>query len=812
MNLTNSFQISIYSLTALSGLMLAYGEESLLPSGLTPFFCVIALFFNERRRLVRLNFWWSNGLGLAAMGMTLFEFFGDRADARLLSGAHFLVYLTWVVLFLEKHAQQYWWLFALGLLQVAVGTVMTLSGWYGLLMLSYLLLALWTMAVFHLYQGSLEFVSSAHSRQGAALNGPMEHPAARRLLDVETTVENAVQQDIPDCWITSRFVFGVTGISVTGLILGMAMFLLVPRVWLGKGNIFASQVQAMSRPTTGVSNEVRLGHLGRILESANQVLEVRLYDNDTDKRVSLEEFVARQGLNEPLFRGNVFDSYANGRWSSSNNLSGYGSLKSGRSPWATDPGMIRQEYVLYPQGANVLFALRPISYGNLRPNGRIDVSPNTHVLFPRTELPERVEYRILSRPYTPNAADQISIGRNSLSQPFRDQRSLADSLHMYLDFPADRLVALQKLAAAWTAPNKLIGNESMSEERRRATSIESVLRDSGQFTYSLNMQIQDPERDPVEDFLFNRKSGHCEYFASALALMLRAVGVPSRLVTGFKGADPVNGGEYYEVQQRQAHAWVEAFVDGAWIVLDATPAARDESVRNFGTNAEFWKTATDSLSALWSTYVISMSPNRQKETLYDPFAGGISFFRELFDSAVATAEWVKGQFTSPDQILTGTGSSLLSAMIVGLVLAVALARRAWHWYARKKRAPYGNSFFSRWFGWLTRRWRTVPASRMIVEFYEKFLRLVGARGMTRQDQQTQREFAQDVELTLGESLRAAGLTTLPHDVTDLYYRVRFGGIDLPDSEIVELNQRMHRFADLLRSPNGHHRKGERGNR
>ena len=63
------------------------------------------------------------------------------------------------------------------------------------------------------------------------------------------------------------------------------------------------------------------------------------------------------------------------------------------------------------------------------------------------------------------------------------------------------------------------------------------LRQSGDFSYTLKLEVTDPTLDPVEDFLVNRKSGHCEYFASALALLLRSVGIPARVVNGFKGGD-----------------------------------------------------------------------------------------------------------------------------------------------------------------------------------------------------------------------------------------------------------------------------------
>ena len=91
-----------------------------------------------------------------------------------------------------------------------------------------------------------------------------------------------------------------------------------------------------------------------------------------------------------------------------------------------------------------------------------------------------------------------------------------------------------------------------------------------EYTYTTDFVGRDGDR-PIEDFLFEYRSGHCEYFASAMVLLLRTQGVPARLVTGFLGAElnPIEG--YYIVRQQNAHAWVEAWVDGAWRIYDPTP-------------------------------------------------------------------------------------------------------------------------------------------------------------------------------------------------------------------------------------------------
>ena len=138
-----------------------------------------------------------------------------------------------------------------------------------------------------------------------------------------------------------------------------------------------------------------------------------------------------------------------------------------------------------------------------------------------------------------------------------------------------------------------------------------------QYAYTLDFLGRSGE-NPLEDFLFVYKSGHCEFFASAMVLMLRSQGIPARLVTGFLGAElnPIEG--YYVVRQQNAHAWVEAYTpERGWQVYDPTPPDGRPTV------------ATQSLSLLmtqiydymtfrWDRYVLTYGADDQG-----------SFFRKM---------------------------------------------------------------------------------------------------------------------------------------------------------------------------------------
>ena len=129
-----------------------------------------------------------------------------------------------------------------------------------------------------------------------------------------------------------------------------------------------------------------------------------------------------------------------------------------------------------------------------------------------------------------------------------------------------------------------------------------------------------PERpagvDPVDDFLFNQPAGHCEFFASAAVLLLRAAGVPARYVTGFRGGEwnPIGG--YVAVRGERAHAWAEAFVAGAgWTRVDATPPA--EALAPAGR----LDATSDALDFFWSRWVVGYDLGRQRDLAHQAWHG-----------------------------------------------------------------------------------------------------------------------------------------------------------------------------------------------
>ena len=235
----------------------------------------------------------------------------------------------------------------------------------------------------------------------------------------------------------------------------------------------------------------------------------------------------------------------------------------------------------------------------------------------------------------------------------------------------------------------------------RAPRLEAFLRDSGIFSYTLEMNVSDRNIDPVVDFLTNRKKGHCEYFASALCLLLRSVDIPARIVNGFKGGDWNELTRSMNVRQKHAHSWVEAYLGtgdnrtAEWISLDPTPGiSRDESVAQVGGMVGKVRPLTDLLRYIWVFYILGYDSSRQNRLLYDPLSYTI---RRVRDGYITLWQWAKQtalhlfQFQSIGSFISFRGF-FVSFLV--LLLAAFLFRLVF-WLIRK----------------LLRLWRGPPRTR-----------------------------------------------------------------------------------------------------
>lgn len=110
------------------------------------------------------------------------------------------------------------------------------------------------------------------------------------------------------------------------------------------------------------------------------------------------------------------------------------------------------------------------------------------------------------------------------------------------------------------------------------------------FRYSLRLEQSDQSLDPLSDFLLHTRKGHCEYFATAAAMLLRQAGLSSRYVVGYAVMERDPETDLYLVRERHRHAWAIYFADAGWHVLDATPPAWGELEYR---TPDFWQRLAD---------------------------------------------------------------------------------------------------------------------------------------------------------------------------------------------------------------------------
>jgi len=284
----------------------------------------------------------------------------------------------------------------------------------------------------------------------------------------------------------------------------------------------------------------------------------------------------------------------------------------------------------------------------------------------------------------------------------------------------------------------------------KSLAIEKYLQTN--FAYTLNL-TGNPGPDPLAHFLFETKAGHCEYFATAMAVMLRTLGIPSREVNGFLPGEYNDLGGDYIVRASDAHSWVEAYFPGTgWLTFDPTPPANEQSAGLFSRLGMY----LDWFQLTWNEWVIN----------YD-FSHQITLARSVGQISTDWKEkWQKKiehlQNSGMERLADWQRSHGLLRFAVPILLIASLALLRVEWLRSLVR-------------WLRLAWlANLPVAernspQMAARLYAELLRLLQKRGFVRREAQTPREFA--------DSLASQdGLAPAVWEFTDLYLQSRFGGM------------------------------------
>jgi transglutaminase-like putative cysteine protease len=757
-------QINVAALACLATLLLGMGQRStLVPVGML-IAAMASVWVTDVKRWFGLSKRIADWAALAALAVCLPGALRWERFAIISAVADFVVLLQVIQLFRNKDAGVYWQIMRLSVLQVVVAALLTQEILFGLLLVVYLFTALGAMSLLFLYSEwqrhqSREPEEAASSAQG---RWPMAHQAA--------VFWSGPTGRAP---LGREFFFRLFKIGMAALMAGVLVFVAVPRIGRGAWRGFGG----FARATVGFSGGVRLGALGKIIQDPQEVMRVRFFHNGTGER-----YEVKGGI---YLRGAVLTEYRRGEWRPPFGDRPFRSVDWVPSDQVVRDAPVRQEIHLEPLDRDELFCVWPFTF--LERDRRIAYFDWALRLARRREFQrDRFVYELGTTAFWKN--EQAALTPHD--EPGGDTAPL---LQMPSENGRSTVPGLVALASQWMAESEL----PAADRRGRALLLERRLRDSGRFSYSLQGQVRDSALDQVEDFVTKNPKGHCEYFATALCLMLRSQGIPARVVIGYHTDEFNDLGRYFQVRQLHAHTWVEAYLptaqipddvvrerpswqwlSGAWLRLDATPAS-GESPGSLSLLARIGG-LFDWLNFAWTSYVMEMDRPRQRDAIYQPVADALrTVFRNLTDP-----EWWRRLWRETVEALGlsrwGAANGWFSWRNVGLVVLIGSVAIGLLWAARAVSVRWIVPLFGS-------RGRATRAERARVEFYRRFETLLARRGLVRRRCQTQREFALAAATQLDQrpGERQTALPALV--VVDAFYSVRFGGatLDEPQAEAVE---------------------------
>ena len=511
------------------------------------------------------------------------------------------------------------------------------------------------------------------------------------------------------------------------------VFFLLPRMSAGYmgGYSFGSDL------STGFSDRVQLGQIGQIQQSNAVVMHVQIEGDNLGRYdlhwrgVSLAEFDGHGWSNTR--QQLVLDRQPGGAFA----ITAFGTrippkhtAQSVATPSSPREQLIHYRVLMEPIGTNVFF-LAPWAQSVKGDFRNLAVDRGSAVFD-----------QDIQHPITRYEAE------SDISVPSPDQLRNAGQIYppqvtpLYLQLPEMLDARIPRLAADIT--------KSASTNYDRAAKIEIYLKT--RYAYTLQ-QTRTAMRDPLANFLFERKQGHCEYFASSMAVMLRTLGIPARVVNGFRSDEFNDLTGNYVVRAKDAHSWVEAYFPAyGWQTFDPTPAGASGTPQG-------WDRAMlylDAMSSFWREWVISYDAAHQFSLGHAAVSGtrgvwerGRAWWRQHY---AAMLRWARhsqerAEHSPKRWFALGLGAGLA---LLAISLVLANLRRIAQWLHEKRLREHPED---------------APAQAATM-WYERMARSLARRGVKKLTAQTPREFAGIIS---EEPLRAR-----VQQFTEAYESARFG--------------------------------------
>ncbi len=633
--------------------------------------------------------------------------------AALLAVVHFLIYVTLVRFYSAVSDRDATFLAILSFAGILAAAVLTVDTTFLVFFFVFLLFGVATFVGMELRRGAV----------GAVTPAPNVQPERDRRL-------------------TRALSLAALTVALGAIVLGSGLFFFFPRFsagYLGNASFSPSLM-------TGFSENVELGQIGEIKRNSSVVMRVQ-----TGKPLGYERLRWR-GVGLTTFDGKRWT--APERKSQTLSPSPDGWIYMGDPVQKTNtpgPGILYTVY-LEPLATDAIFV--PGKVVSLQGNftgeggGSFSAMRRSYILRDSTDT-------LLNPFHNYGALRYAGFSRlpplNAAKLRAAPTNYSADITEVYLQLPRQLDPRIPELARQIAKDAKTPFDKALV--------MESYLR--GRFAYTLNLTGK-PGDDPLAHFLFETRAGHCEYFASAMTIMLRTLGIPAREVNGFLPGEYNDLGGDYIVRASDAHSWVEVYFPGnEWQVFDPTPAAPENS-GNFLTRLGKY---ADWLQITWSEWVIG----------YD-FAHQLVLAQNLQRTSKSWSETARDWFRMKQrasrkwmqswQFQHGAMGFLLPVFLVALL--VALRFNLFTELIRRVR------LFLQLRGARSTQSNPQLASRL----YGELLRILARRGLLRVESQTPYEFA--------AAVNSPSLASPVREFTKIYAHARFGGAPCDTTRLRQL--------------------------
>jgi hypothetical protein len=496
---------------------------------------------------------------------------------------------------------------------------------------------------------------------------------------------------------------------------------------------------------TGYANTIDLGSLAKILRDPTVIMKVRTSIPIPEQRLYL--------------RGMTLDLFDGKRWYqkvSAQTTEKFGDATSGQiivleeKEFADKAHLVRQDIEMLDFDSKTLFYMPPlVALTNLNQNIYCDVNYYVFVAPTKSFSPRYSAYSYIR--------DKARVDYGYVMPVNAEAGKNADFSAYLLVPPGSRQKdELKQLAHDIT--------QECTEDYERARAIETYLRKN--YDYTLDLRTIDPAQ-PIRDFLFHDKRGHCELFATAMVLLLRSEEIPARLVTGFRGGNFRKESNTYEIRKMDAHTWVEAYIDGeGWYQFDPTP---EPPMEVFSGRLYFkqLKALYESLSVRWNNLVIDYNSNLRRKIFagISRTVGGV--YGSIAHSRLLAHFWRKFSANITQAPVVAVALFLLGLNIAAAVMSIRLRRRGLHLSA----LLLGSR-----------------SRHYLSHFYERIILTIYGRVVQKKSEATPREFA--LSLAADRQKDAA----IVEDLMTIYYALRFGSA----RPSVELMRRVEMLLRQLR--------------